>query len=122
MAENKQYVTQVQDCGSILISEEVLATVTIQALQEVEGVAGLNAKHGTELSDLLAKKSWGKGLKIVIAEDNSVSVDCELLIGYGCSVIDVAKAAQEAITTQLESITNVQLHAVNINVAGIVRS
>ena len=121
MAENKQYITQVQDNGAVLISEEVIATIVTHAVTEVEGVVGLSARTGSDITELLTKKNWSKGLRIMIAEDNSVSIDCYLIVSYGQSVVAVASAAQAAIGAALEAMTGVNVSAVNVNVCGIVR-
>ena len=39
MAEYKQYITQIQENGSVMISEDVVATIVAHALSEVEGAA-----------------------------------------------------------------------------------
>ena len=121
MADNKQYVTQVQDNGTVLISEDVIATIVIHAVGEVEGVVGLNAKPGAAIVDLIGKKNWGKGLKITIGEEDALSIDCNITVAYGQSVVSVAKAVQESVTNALESMAGVNIAAVNVNVCGIVR-
>lgn len=121
MAENKQYVTQMQDNGAVLISEDVITTIVAHAIEEVEGVVGLNAKPGADIVELIGKKNWGKGLKITIAEDDSLSVDCNITVAYGQSVVSVAGAVQNAVTNALESMAGVKISAVNVNVCGIVR-
>lgn len=121
MAENKQYVTQMQDNGAVLISEDVITTIVAHAIEEVEGVVGLNAKPGADIVELIGKKNWGKGLKITIAEDDSLIVDCNITVAYGQSVVSVAGAVQEAVTNALESMAGVKISAVNVNVCGIVR-
>lgn len=121
MAESKQYINQAQENGTVQISEDVLAAIVIQSVKEVEGVHGLNIKPGSDLADMIGKKSWGKGMKITIAEDNSVSVDCEIRICYGQSVVSVARAVQESIANHLESMTGVKVSSVNISVCGITR-
>lgn len=121
MAENKQYVTQMQDNGAVLISEDVITTIVAHAVEEVEGVVGLNAKPGADIVELIGKKNWGKGLKITIAEDDSLTVDCNITVSYGQSVVSVAGAVQEAVTNALESMAGVKISAVNVNVCGIVR-
>ena len=60
-------------------------------------------------------------LKIAIAEDNSLTIGCNIIVGYGESVINVAKAVQEAVTNALESMAGVAIASVNVNVCGIVR-
>ena len=59
MAENKQYITQMQDNGAVLISEDVIMTIVAHAVEEVEGVVGLNIKPGADIVDLIGKKNWG---------------------------------------------------------------
>ena len=39
MAEFKQYITQIQENGNVMISEDVVASIVEHALVEVEGVA-----------------------------------------------------------------------------------
>ena len=109
-----EYITQVQENGNVMISEDVIATIMEQALTEIDGVV----KGG---SDVVGKKSWGKGIRITIAEDNTLALGCNIIVGYGESVINVAKAVQEAITTAVESVTGVKVTDVNVNVCGIVR-
>lgn len=119
MAENKQYITQAQTNGNVMISEDVVATIIEHAIHEVEGVIGLSTKPGADIAELIGKKSWGKGMKITIAEDNELRVDCNVIIAYGQSVVTVAKAIQEAITAALESMTGVKVGSVNVNICGI---
>lgn len=114
MAENKQYITQVQENGTVMISEDVVATIVEHTLTEVEGVV----KGGAEV---IGKKSWGKGLRITIAEDNTLSIGCNVVLSYGESVVKVANAVQEAITNAVESVTGVTVTDVNVNVCGVVR-
>ena len=121
MAENKQYVTQMQDNGAVLISEDVITTIVAHAIEEVEGVVGLNAKPGADIVELIGKKNWGKGVKVTILDDESVKIECNVNVIYGCSVVDVANAAQDAVCNAVESMTGVAIHAVNINVCGIIR-
>ncbi len=114
MAEYKQYITQSQENGNVMISEDVIATIVEHALTEVDGVV----KGGSEV---VGKKSWGKGIRIAIAEDNTLTIGCNIIVSYGESVINVAKNVQETITMAVESVTGVTVADVNVNVCGIVR-
>ena len=119
MAENKQYITQVQTNGSVMISEDVVATIIEHAVCEVEGVVGLSTKPGADIAELIGKKSWGKGMKITIGEENELRIDCNVVVVYGQSVMVVAKAIQDAVTASLESMTGVKVAGVNVNICGI---
>lgn len=121
MAENKQYITQVQDNGTILISEDVIAGIVTLAVADVEGVAGISAKPGADIVELIGMKNWGKGLKITIRPDDALVIDCNINVKYGFSVVDVAKSVQEAVASAVESMTNMKPTGVNVNVCGIVR-
>ena len=114
MAEYKQYITQVQTGGNVMISEDVVAAIVENALTEVEGVV----KGGAEV---VGKKSWGKGLRISIAEDNSLSIGCNVIVAYGQSVVEIAKSVQVAVANALESVTGVSVKEVSVNVCGIAR-
>lgn len=121
MAENKQYISQVQENGAVLISEDVIMTIVAHAVEEVEGVIGLNVKPGADIIEMIGKKNWGKGLKVAIAEDESLTIDCNITVAYGQSVVSVANAVQASVTNVLESMAGVKIAAVNVNVCGIVR-
>ena len=114
MAEAKQYITHAQTGGNVLISEDVVSTIVENTLTEVDGVV----KGGSEV---VGKKSWGKGIRIQIAEDNTLTIGCNIIVRYGESVIQVAKAVQEAITSAVESVTGVTVQDVDVNVCGIIR-
>ena len=121
MADNKQYITQVQENGTVLISEDVITTIVMHAVEEVEGVVCLSAKPGADIVDLIGKKNWGKGIKINIGEEDALTIDCNITVAYGQSVVSVAKAVQESVTNELESMAGMNIAAVNVNVCGIVR-
>ncbi|MBR4972420.1 MAG: Asp23/Gls24 family envelope stress response protein [Oscillospiraceae bacterium] len=121
MAENKQYITQNQENGCVMISEDVVATIVVNALTEIEGFAGLSTKPGTDIMDMIGKKNWGKGVKVTITEQDELIIDCNVLIGYGQSVVTVAQTIQSAVSAALESTTGANVLGVNVNVCGIVR-
>lgn len=121
MAENKQYIMQSQEFGLVMISEDVVSTIVTNALTEIDGVAGMATKPGTDIAEMIGKKHWGKGIKVIISENNELTVDCNVLISYGASVITVAKNVQTAVAAALESTTGAKVLAVNVNICGIVR-
>lgn len=121
MAENKQYITQIQDNGTVMISEDVVATIVAQAVTDVEGVVGLSVNPVAELVDMIGKKNWGKGMKIAIGADNALTIDCDVLIAYGQSVVTVAETVQASVLAAVESMTGVKNITVNVNVCGIAK-
>ena len=121
MAEYKQYITQMQENGSVLISEDVIATIVSQAVAEVDGIVGLSPKPGADIAEIIGMKNWGKGMKITFGQEDEVYIDCNVVVGYGQNVVCVAKAVQETVCSAVESIAGVTVAAVNVNVCGITR-
>ena len=111
MAENKNYIVQPQENGTVLISEEVLVAIIFQAVAEVENVA-LSGIKG---------KNWGKGIKVIILDDETVEVKVYISVSYNQSVVSAAANVQEAVTSALESMTAVKVANVNVNVVGVDR-
>ncbi len=121
MADNKQYITRVQKDGAIMISEDVIGAIVAQTIKEVDGVVGLNNKLTPEIADFIGVGNWAKGVRIKLEGDNEVSIDCNIIVSYGSCIVNVAKAAQEAIAGAVEALSGVKTSAVNVNVCGVVR-
>jgi len=114
---DNNYITRIEEQGSINISEEVIATIACEAVREVEAVAGF-ARFFGEIVERLGKKNLQRGVKIAI-EENRITVDAYILIQYGAVIADVAQAVQEAVATSIESMTGLSVKAVNVTVCGI---
>lgn len=118
MADSK-YITQTQENGSVQISEDVISSIVAMAAREVDGVAGLAAKPGAELAEIIGKKNWGNGVRISVSPENTLSIDCNINVVYGAAVLKAASAVQEAVTSAVESMTGFSVTNVNVNVCGI---
>lgn len=118
MADAKEYVSRPDELGNIHISEEVLAVIAAAAAVEVEGVGGLSTSLSADLAEFLGRKSLSKGIQITVLED-SVRVDVSMLVKYGYTVTDVAKAVQDAVYTAIESTSGLSVESVNVHVAGV---
>ncbi|MEF9971603.1 MAG: Asp23/Gls24 family envelope stress response protein [Oscillospiraceae bacterium] len=115
MAEN--YISTETEKGKINISEDVIAVMVGAAITEVEGVAGLANTVGTEIFDLIGKKTLSKGVKVTLDED-CITVDVLLMITFGCVITEVAQKVQAAVASALESMTGLSSH-VNVHVSGV---
>ena len=58
----------------------------------------------------------------VWVEDNTLKIECGIMVSFGYSVVDVAKEIQSAVTNAVESTTGAKVTSVNVNVCGIVRA
>lgn len=118
MSENKEYVSRSDELGNIHISEEVLAAIAAAATLEVEGVNALSANLGSDLAELLGKKNLAKGIQIQM-EEEKVKVELSILMDYGHTIPEVGKAVQDNVKNAVESMTGLEVAAVNVAVSGI---
>ena len=121
MADNKLYISQIQDNGSVLISEDVFSTVITHAIQEVEGVVSISVNPVADIVELIGKKNWGKGIKITTDDSDALCINCNVVLRYGQNVMECAKAVQDSVTCAVESMTGTKVSSVNVNVCGIER-
>ena len=104
MAENREYMTKELDNGTINVNEDVLTTIALAAVRDVEGVVSL--------------KNDKKGIRVTLGED-SVEVECALVVLYGHSVMEIAKNVQNSVANAVESMTGFKVNHVDVNVSGI---
>lgn len=115
MADN--YITIGTDKGDISISEDVIAGLVGAAVSEVEGVAGVANTVGSEILDLIGKRTLSKGVK-VSKTDDTVTVDVLIMVNYGCVVTKVAENVQTAVANTLEAMSGIRA-VVNVHVSGV---
>ena len=111
MGESKDYVSRSDELGNIHISEEVLAAISAAAALEVEGVSSLTANP--------SKKNAAKGVHVKL-EEEKVVVTRSVHMAYGHTIPEMGRAVQEAVKTAIESMSGLEVSAVNISVGGIV--
>ena len=120
MADNKHYITQFQDNGKVMISEDVIADIVAHAISEVKGVVALNMRTGADFVEFLGRKNWARGIKVTISQNDEIRIDCNISVRFGENVVNVSKSAQQAVINELESVTGLKITSVNMNVYGII--
>ena len=118
MGDSKEYLTQKDELGNIMISEDVLAVITAAAAADVEGVTGLYGGTAKDLTELLGIKNQTRGIRVELTEQ-SVRVDVSISVKYGYTVVDVARAVQDAVYSNIEAMSGLKAECVNVNVGGV---
>ena len=118
MGENREYISYLDERGSINISEEVVAIIAGSAAMEIDGVAGQYSTPGRVIAELLVKKHPARVVKINL-EEKTISADIYIMASLGYAVNEVATAVQNAVSTAIESTTGLQVESVNVHVCGI---
>jgi uncharacterized alkaline shock family protein YloU len=121
MSDSREYMTMPEECGSINISEEVIAAIAVGAVRDVEGVSGMMTNMGGSVTDLNNHKNARKGTKGVRIDmtGTSLTLDVYLTVQYGHPIPDVAENAQKAVISAVEAMTGCTVGIVNIHVGGV---
>lgn len=107
------------DLGIVKISDEVVAVIAGLATTEVKGVVGMSASLVGGITQILAgKKNLSKGVKVSVGE-NSAAIDLYVVVEYGVRIPDIALEAQENVKKAVESMTGLNVSAVNIHVQNV---
>ncbi len=106
------------DFGKINISNEVIAIIVGTAIGEVDGVISPIEQNGGTLQFINRKINFAKGVKIEVL-DNVVSCDVDVVLKAGTKIIDVSSKVQEKIVTTIETMTGLEVGAVDVNVINI---
>lgn len=117
-AQEEPILEEAQPQGEVVIAEEVISQMAIEALKSVPGV--LPASSGLVANLRLGRRPTS-GVKITIEEGtpNEVVVDTYISVKYGLRIPDIAWDVQEAIKNQIENYTGYIVKAVNVHVQGI---
>ena len=118
MADRKDYLVQSLDNGSVMISEEVIASISALAVREVDGVCGLSTSSTLDIANIIGRKNLRKGIRVAINAEE-VEIACNLVVKFGENVMDVAKNVQDAIATEVTAMTGIAPKRVNVNVCGV---
>lgn len=120
MADHKEYWSTRSEDGSILISEDVVASIAAIAASDTKGVGGLYSSLANDIVNFLSKKNLSKGVRIDLdSEENAVKAEVGFLAQFGHNVCDTAKLVQENVKSAIESMTGLKVLEVNIHVGGI---
>jgi uncharacterized alkaline shock family protein YloU len=104
MAENKEYMTSELEHGAVNINEDVITTIAVAALKDIDGV--------------VCQKNDKKVVRVLLGE-KYITVECNLTVLYGHSVVQIAKNVQTGVTNAIESMTGFTVRCVDVNICAI---
>lgn len=111
-------VEEVVGMGGVKISDDVIATIASLAASEIEGVSKMTGSMAANLTEILGKKKFSKGVKVQLEED-TVEIDVFLSIVYGSIIQEVAEKVQENVKKAIESMTEFKVMTVNVHIQGV---
>lgn len=122
MSENYQPDVKLDENpnGTVSFATEVVATIAGLAATEVEGVASMSSQNAG-IADMFSRKNtrnFTKGVRIDL-DGNKVTVDITIVVEYGSPVPDVARSIQENVKKAIETMSGLDVHAVDVHVSGV---
>ena len=108
----------VSGTDTVKISNDVVATYAGIAVSEVEGVYGMAGGFAGFTEAISGKKNLSKGIKVEVGE-KTTKIDVNIIVEYGARIPDVAYEIQTRIKKSVESMTNLKVLEVNVNVQGV---
>ena len=108
--------------GQIQIADEVIGVIAVTAALEAEGVAKntKDASAGYKLVEFFGKKGSTKCVKIT-REENEAVLDMDIVVNFGTKVQEVAEQVQKKVKNAVETMTGLEVAAVNVSISGIVK-
>jgi len=117
--ERNIYTIELQnECGEVVVADEVVAVIAGLAAMEVEGIASMAGNATRELISKIGIKSLSKGVRVDILE-GVVTVAITLTLKYGFNIKEVATKVQDKVKAAIENMTGLTVADVNIRVAGV---
>jgi uncharacterized alkaline shock family protein YloU len=106
--------------GEIKISDEAIATLAGNAVNESYGVVGMTSKNPIKdgYNALLKKENYSKGV-VIKNKNNILSIDLYVIICYGVKISEVVSSIQQRVKYELENFLNVDIESVNVYVEGV---
>jgi len=109
-----------RNCGSIKISEDVIASIAVTAALEIDGTAKVHQKLLASAKNIVGTvKATQKGVSVVTtAEGLDLTVQISVKNGY--KIPDVALAVQNNVKEAVSNMTGLNVCRVNIIVSNVV--
>ncbi|MDI3299187.1 MAG: Asp23/Gls24 family envelope stress response protein [Bacillota bacterium] len=104
--------------GTVSISEDVVATLAAHALERCYGVTGVASRGLEGLVGVLGIGAPGRGVTVHL-DDQRLSIEVAIVVGYGTRISEVAQNAREQIRYGVEQATGLKVDQVTVEVAGI---
>ena len=109
--------------GTTTISDQVVAKIAGIAAREVEGVFQLTGTGFTGAVSGLANKVSGAdahdyGVKVQVGQQETI-VNLSMVVTYGASIPNVAKAVRRSVAEQLKVMTGLLAREINIAITDI---
>ncbi len=104
--------------GKVNIADDVIGVISTIAASEIKGIKALTGTFQDDVLEMIGKKNFNKGIHVEM-NNNVVLVELSVIVDYGSKIHEIAKEVQENVKLAIESMTGLEVAAVNVNIEGI---
>ena len=113
--ENNNIVNKM---GEVNISNEVIEIIVDISTKEIKGVKGLYGNITDDIAGIFSKKGHTKGIIVEIIDEKAI-INLNIIVDFGVKIPEIAWQVQENVKTAIESMTDIKVETINVNIAGI---
>lgn len=104
--------------GSVVVSEDVVATIASIAAAEVEGVSAVVTNVSKELMSKVGAQKMSKAVKVQV-QDNNIVIYIAITMDYGYNIPATCRNVQNRVKTSIENMIGLTCTEVNIRIMNI---
>ena len=107
-----------KDGNTVQISEDVIASIAAMSMKDIKGVYAVGSGMKNGIMEKLGWEDLAKGVTVEVLEDG-VIVDVVITVNFDKKIMEVSKEVQDKIQTTIKDMTDMDVIAVNVRVAGV---
>ena len=106
--------------GDIILDEAVISRIAATVASGSYGVVGMAHRSATEgVVNLLKGETASKGVKVIIGEDNALSIHLHIVTQYGLNITAISESIIHNVRYQVTEMTGFPVKEVIIHVESI---
>lgn len=118
MPEKQIIKENTPELGSITVSKEVITIIAALETIKVKGVVGISGGHKAGSVEALPKKELSKGIEAWM-KPGEVVLTISIITDYEIGIFKVAQEVQKRTKQSIETMTDLKVLKVNVNVQGV---
>ena len=105
--------------GAIQVTNNVIATIVKKYIMTVDGVVRTAPQSLVDgFTSMLSRRSYESSISLELTEEGAI-ITLALVLRFGVSVPEVAKAVQDILMEKIPAIAGYQVSKVNVNVVDL---
>lgn len=116
---DEEPTTKNEPVYKLTISENVVEKISAKAVQKVDGIVAMKGGLFSTIQEGLGGSSETKGVSADLLDDNTVSVDLDVILEYGKSAVEIFDNIKGIVVKDVESMTGLRVSELVVNVVDV---